>query len=154
MLERLYRASGQAKSAVVAREQAAMLQLLPPEVVYAGRLFSDGDFAASEKVISGYLKAGGNHAEAFRLLARIKQQCRDFDEAERLFEAVLQLAPSYRAARLDYVRTLLDGQKYLQAYKAIGPLLELEPDNKEFLSLYAAACVSFCFRIRSPAIRF
>jgi len=141
MLERLYRASGQAKSAVVAREQAAMLQLLPPEVVYAGRLFSDGDFAASEKVISGYLKAGGNHAEAFRLLARIKQQCRDFDEAERLFEAVLQLAPSYRAARLDYVRTLLDGQKYLQAYKAIGPLLELEPDNKEFLSLYAAACV-------------
>ena len=37
MLERLYRASGQAKSAAAAREQVSMLQRLPPEVVHAGQ---------------------------------------------------------------------------------------------------------------------
>ena len=141
MLEHLYRASGQAKNAVVAREQVAMLQQLPLEVVDAGRLFSDGDLRASANILNEYLKCGGNHAEAFRLLGRIKQQRREFDEAERLFEAALHLAPNYRAASLDYVRTLLDSQKYLQACEAVGRFLEVETDNVDLLPLYAAACV-------------
>ena len=61
-------------------------------------LFSDGDLAAAEEILSAYLNDGGNHAEAFRLLGRIKQQRKEFDEAERLFEAALHLAPNYRAA--------------------------------------------------------
>jgi tetratricopeptide (TPR) repeat protein len=141
MLERLYRTTGQAKGAVAAREQVSMLQRLPPEVVRAGSLFSDGDLAVAEDILSAYLNHGGNHAEAFRLLARIKQQCNAFDDAERLFEAALQIAPNYRAARLDYVRILLDGQKYLQAHEVVGSLLELEPGNRDLLSLCAAACV-------------
>ncbi len=130
MLERLYRATGEAKGAVAAREQVSMLQRLPPEVVRAGSLFSDGDLAVAEEILSAYLNHGGNHAEAFRLLARIKQQCKAFDDAERLLEAALQIAPNYRAARLDYVRILLDGQKYLQAHEVVGSLLELEPEQQ------------------------
>jgi tetratricopeptide (TPR) repeat protein len=141
MLERLYRAAGEAKAAVAAREQVSMLQRLPPEVVRAGSLFSDGELAVAEKILSAYLNHGGNHAEAFRLLARIKQQCNAFDDAERLFEAVLQIAPNYRAARVDYVRTLLDGQKYLRAHEVVASLLDLEPGNRDILSLYAIACV-------------
>jgi tetratricopeptide (TPR) repeat protein len=141
MLERLYRATGEEKGAVVACDQVSMLQRLPLEVVRAGSLFSDGDLALAEEVLGGYLNNGGNHAEAFRLLARIKQQCYAFDEAERLLEGALQIAPNYRAARLDYVRVLLVGQKYLQAHEVIGSLLELEPGSKDLLSLYAAACV-------------
>ena len=141
MLERLYRKTGQAKGAVAAREQVSMLQGLPPEVVRAGSLFSDGELAVAEDILSAYLNHGGNHAEAFRLLARIKQQCNAFDEAERLFEAALQIAPNYRAARLDYVRMLLDAQKYLRAHEVVGSLLEIEPGNRDLLSLYAVACV-------------
>jgi tetratricopeptide (TPR) repeat protein len=141
MLERLYRTTGQTKGAVVASEQVSLLQRLPPEVVRAGSLFSDGDLAQAEEILSAYLNHGGNHAEAFRLLARIKQQCNTFDEAERLFEAALQIAPNYRAARLDYVRMLLDAQKYLRAHEVVGSLLELEPSNRDLLSVYAAACV-------------
>jgi tetratricopeptide (TPR) repeat protein len=63
------------------------------------------------------------------------------DEAERLLEAALTLAPNYRAARLDYVRVLIDRQKYLQAHEEIDTLLKFEPSNTEYLSLYAAACV-------------
>jgi tetratricopeptide (TPR) repeat protein len=141
MLERLYRGAGEAKGAAAAREQVSMLQRLPPEVVRAGSLFSDGELAVAEEILSAYLNDGGKHAEAFRLLARIERQRNAFDEAERLLKAVLQIAPNYRAARLDYVRILLDGQKYLQAHEAVGSLLELEPGNGELVSLYAAACV-------------
>jgi tetratricopeptide (TPR) repeat protein len=141
MLERLYRAAGEAKGAVAAREQLSMLQRLPPEVVRAGSLFSDGELAVAEEILRAYLNNGGKHAEAFRLLARIEQQCNALDDAERLLEAALQIAPNYRAARLDYVRILLDGQKYLQAHEVVGSFLELEPGNRDLLSLYAAACV-------------
>ena len=103
--------------------------------------FSDGDLASAEEILSAYLNNVGNHVEAFRLLARIKQQCKALDDAERLLEAALQIAPNYRAARLDYVRVLLDGQRYLQAHEVVCSLLKLEPENRDLLSLYAAACV-------------
>ena len=143
MLERLYRATGNTEAAVATRQQVTMLQQLSPEIVHAGSLFSDGELETAEGILSAYLSDGGNHAEAFRLLARIKQQFRNFDDAERLFEATLKIAPNYRAARLDYVRTLLDTQKYLQAYEVVGPLLELDASNRDrdLLSLYALACV-------------
>lgn len=141
MLERLYRATGEPKGAVAAHEQVLMLEKLPPEIVRAGSLFSDGDLASAEEILSAYLNKVGNHVEAFRLLARIKQQCKALDDAERLLEAALQIAPNYRAARLDYVRVLLDGQRYLQAHEVAGSLVELEPENRDLLSLYAAACV-------------
>ncbi len=141
MLERLYRTTGQAKGALAAREQVSMLQRLPAEVVRAGSLFSDGELAVAEDILTGYLNHGGNHAEAFRLLARIKQQCNAIDDAERYFEAALQIAPNYRATRVDHVRILIDRQKYLQAYEVVGSLLAREPGNRDLLSLYALACV-------------
>src|SRR5262249_12109654 len=60
---------------------------------------------------------------------------------ELLLESALKLAPDYRAARLDYVRILMDRQKYLRAHEEINILLRLEPGNRDYLSLYAAACV-------------
>ena len=135
-----------------------MLQGLPPEVVRAGSLFSDGDLAVAEDILSAYLNHGGSHAEAFRLLARIKQQCNAFDEAERLFEAALQIAPNYRAARLDYVRMLLDAQKYLRAHEVVGSLLEIEPGNRDLLSALRGRVrrpwtTSVCNRSLSAAAR-
>jgi tetratricopeptide (TPR) repeat protein len=114
---------------------------LPPEVVQAGSLFSDGDLSAAENILRAYLLQAGNHVEAMRLLARIQHQRDVLDEAELLLEAALQLVPNYRAARLDYVHVLIDRQKYLQAREEIDTLLRLEPGNRDYLSLYAAACV-------------
>jgi tetratricopeptide (TPR) repeat protein len=141
MLERLYRATGQVRGAVAAREQISMLQDLPPEVVRAGRLFSDGEFASAESIVRAYLNNGGNHVEAFRLLGKIKQQLADFDEAERLFETALRIAPDHRATHRDYIRALIDSQRYFAAFEAVGSLLEVEPDNRDLLSLYAVSCV-------------
>jgi len=58
-----------------------------------------------------------------------------------LLEAVLKLAPNYLAARVDYAHVLLDRQKHLRAREESEDALTLDPGNKQYLSLHAAACV-------------
>jgi tetratricopeptide (TPR) repeat protein len=140
MLERLYRLTGETKAAAVAAEQLSILEQLPAEVVRAGSLFSDGELSAAEAILRAYLENNGNHVEAWRLLARIEHQSKSFKEAEQRLETALKLAPNYRAARLDYVRILLDQQKYLAAQAMLDTMVGLEPGNRDLLSLYAAAC--------------
>jgi tetratricopeptide (TPR) repeat protein len=141
MLERLYHMTGEFQGAAVAAEQVSILKHLPPEIVRAGSLFSDGQLSAAENIVREYLRQDGSHVEALRLLARIEHQTHALEDAEQRLETVLRLAPNYRAPRLDYVRILLDQQKYLQAHEAIDTMLRHDPDDKDLLSLYAAACV-------------
>jgi tetratricopeptide (TPR) repeat protein len=137
MLERLYRITGDVKKAAVAAEHLAMLRRLPPQIVEAGSLFSDGEPDSAERIIRAYLRTSGTHVEALRLLGRIAHQRHALDDAEGLLEEALRLAPTYRAARADYARVLIDRQKHLQAREEIASLLKLEPDNRDYLSLHA-----------------
>jgi tetratricopeptide (TPR) repeat protein len=141
VLERLYRMTGETMGAAMAAEHVSLLEQLPPEIVRAGSLFSDGELSAAENILRSYVRNGGNHVEALRLLARIEHQCNALEEAEQRLHTALQLAPKYRAARLDYVRVLLDQQKYLQAHEVISTMLRLEPGDRDLLSLDAAAFV-------------
>jgi tetratricopeptide (TPR) repeat protein len=140
MLERLYRLTGDSKNVAKAAEQLSALNELPPEIVRAGKLFSDGELCAAEGNLRAYLQSE-NHVEALRLLGRIQHQRELLDEAELLLEAACKAAPSYRAARFDYTRLLLDRQKYLEALSEVDYLLSLEPQNRDYLALFAAACV-------------
>jgi tetratricopeptide (TPR) repeat protein len=141
MLERLYRMTADAKNEALAAEQVVTLRTLPPEVVRAGSLFSDGELTHAENILRAYLLRVGSHTEAMRLLARIEIERGVFEEAELLLEAVLKLVPDYRAARHDYVRALVERHKYLQAREELETLLKLEPGNVQYLALYAAAYV-------------
>jgi len=141
MLERLFRMTGDARNAAAAAEHISSLKNLQPEVVRAGSLFSDGDLSAAENILRAYLRTSSDDVEALRLLARIQHQRDVLGEAESLFEAALEVKPNYVAARLDYVRVLIDRQKYLRAREETDTLLRLEPGNRDYLSLYAAACV-------------
>src|SRR5215813_4813463 len=51
MLERLYRMTGDVKNADKAAEFVSNLKHLPPEIVQAGSLFSDGELAAAENIL-------------------------------------------------------------------------------------------------------
>jgi tetratricopeptide (TPR) repeat protein len=130
MLASLYRVMGDERNAAAAAQRLATLKHLPPEVVRAGRLFSDGELSAAENILRPYLLKSGDDVEALRLLARIEQQRDGLDDAELLFEAALKLAPNYLAARLDFARVLIDRQKYLRAREEIDALLKLEPGNR------------------------
>ena len=141
MLEGLYRKTGDATNAATAAQHVATLKRLPPEVVHATSLFSDGDLIPAENIVRAYLLRYGNHVEAMRLLARIGMARDVLDDAELLLDAVLTLAPDYRAARHDYALVLIERHKYQQARAELEQLLKLEPENRQYRTLYATACV-------------
>ncbi len=141
MLEGLYRLTGQLENAVMAAEHVATLKKLPPDVMTATGFFCDGDWTLAENLIRAYLLKHGNHVEAMRLLARIGMARQVHDDAEYLLEAVLELAPDYRAARHDYARVLLERHKFAQARIHLDQLLKLDPNNSDYWTLYANALV-------------
>jgi tetratricopeptide (TPR) repeat protein len=141
MLEGLYRMTRDAKNAATAAEHVAILKRLPPQVVQATSLFSDGDLTPAENLIRAFLLQYGNHIEAMRLLARIGMARDVLNDAELLLEAVLTLAPDYRAARHDYALVLVERHKYQQAREELEKLLRLDPDNRQYRTLYATSCV-------------
>jgi len=139
MLERLYGIAGHANKGRLASEHVGKLQALPPQIVQAGGLFCDGELAAAESILRAYLRTAGNHVEALRLLGRIAHQCNALDDAEALLREVLTMAPTYRAARADYARVLIDRQKYRHAQEELAGLLQLDPDNRDYRALEATA---------------
>jgi tetratricopeptide (TPR) repeat protein len=141
MLEGLYRMVGDTANAATAASHVAILKGLPPEVVTATALFSDGDLAPAEQMIRAYLLTHGDQPEAMRLLAKIGIAHEIFDDAEILLEAVLKLTPDYRAARYDYAHTLAQRHKYLQAREQVEQLLALDPTNLDYRALSATAAV-------------
>jgi tetratricopeptide (TPR) repeat protein len=141
MLEQLYRMLGDSAQAATAAQQLALLRQLPADVVVANSLFADGDLASAEDVIRDYLRQDRDNVGALRLLARIRHQRGAPGEAESLLKSVIERAPDYHAARLDYAMVLLQRQRPLQARQEAEQLLRHEPDNREYLKQYGAACV-------------
>jgi tetratricopeptide (TPR) repeat protein len=141
MLEGLYRMAGDGANAATAAEHVTTLKALPPEVVTATSLFSDGELLRAEAIVRGYLLRQGDHVEAMRLLARIGMAREVLDDAEVLLHAVLERAPDHHAARHDYAQVLLQRHKYPQARVEIDRLLAREPRNPAFLEASATAAV-------------
>jgi tetratricopeptide (TPR) repeat protein len=141
MLEGVYRLSGDAGNAATAAAHVATLKGLPPEVVIATSLFSDGELAPAEQIVRAFLLQHGDQPEAMRLLAKIGMARDVLDDAEVLLEAVLTLAPDYQAARYDYAQTLVKRHKYVQAREQAERLLALEPGSPDYRSLAATAAV-------------
>jgi tetratricopeptide (TPR) repeat protein len=141
LLEGLYRMTGQPENERMAAAHVATLKALPPEILTATGLFSDGEWLLAENMVRAYLLKHGNHVEGMRLLARIGIEREILDDAELLLEAVLELAPDYQAARYDYARVLLDRHKHVRAREEIEKLLKLEPANRTYRTQYATAIV-------------
>jgi tetratricopeptide (TPR) repeat protein len=140
-LQTLYRMTGQAENAEMAAGHVAALAQLPGEIVTATALFSDGDLVPAEAIVRAYLLKQGNHVEGMRLLARIGLAHDVLDDADILLEAVLTLAPDYRAARYDYAMALLRRHKHVQAIAELEKLLQLDPGNRIYRTTYATANV-------------
>lgn len=141
MLEQLYRMRGDTAQSAIAAQHLATLRQLPPEIVVANSLFADGDLGPAEDVIRDYLDRDGDNVGALRLLARIRMERQAPDEAEALLKSVLERAPDYHAARLDYAMALLQQQKHLAAKREAETLLAQDPDHREYLKQYGAACI-------------
>jgi tetratricopeptide (TPR) repeat protein len=140
MLEGLYRITQQPKEAAMAAGHVALLRKIPQEIVTATSLFADGNWEAAESLVRAWLIKHGDHTEAMRLLARIGIARKVFGDAELLLAAVLERAPNYRPARLEYAGVLVDLHKYQEARRQLDELLRGEPDSPQLRTLYAASC--------------
>ena len=140
-LQTLYGMTGQSENAAMAGGHVATLAKLPPEIVTATAMFSDNELAPAEAIVRAYLLKHGDHVEAMRLLARIGLAHDVLDDADTLLEAVLTMAPDYRAARYDYAIALLRRHKHEQSIAELKKLLQLEPDNRAYKTTYATAKV-------------
>jgi tetratricopeptide (TPR) repeat protein len=152
MLEGLYRMAGQAGNAATAAAHVATLKQLPPEMLTATGLFSDGELGAAEELIRAFLLRHGHHVEAMRLLARIGVAREVYADAQLLLEAVLTLAPDYHAARLDYARVLAERHLFKEALAQAQRLLAAEPANPDYRTFAALACVGLGLHERAIAI--
>jgi tetratricopeptide (TPR) repeat protein len=151
-LHSLYRMTGQAENAEMAAGHVAALEKLPAEIVTATGLFSEADFIPAENIVRAYLLKHGDHVEAMRLLARIGLALDILDDADILLEAVLKLAPDYRAARYDYAMALLRRHKHVQAIAELEKLLKLEPANRAYRTTYATTLVGLGDHERALAL--
>ena len=141
MLEGLFRMTRQAENAAEAAAHVATLKNLPPEVVTATALFSDGELAESEHLIRAFLLKHGHHVEAMRLLARIGIERDVLDDAQLLLEAVLDLTPGYHAARFDYAQVLIKRHMHQAAREQAEQLLAADRSNRNYRTLHALTCV-------------
>jgi predicted Zn-dependent protease len=152
LLQGLYRMTGDAANATTAASHVATLGRLAPEVVRATSHFSDGEFDPAEQIIRPYLLKVGNDVEGMRLLARIGLAREVLDDAEILLEAVLKIAPEYRAARYDYACVLFERHLYKRACEEIEKLLAIDPHHPDYRTLYASASVGLGEHDRAIAL--
>jgi tetratricopeptide (TPR) repeat protein len=151
-LQVLFRMTNQTENYEKAAGHVAKLQELPPDIVTATSMFSDGELAPAEAIIRAYLRKHGNDVEAMRLLAKIGVAHGVLDDPEVLLEAVLALAPDYQAARFDYAGVLLMRHKHTQAIEELEKLLKVEPENRNYRTTYAAAYVGLGDHERALAL--
>ncbi|HUY83590.1 MAG TPA: tetratricopeptide repeat protein, partial [Steroidobacteraceae bacterium] len=140
-LMRLYRIVGRIEDSETAAAHVATLGRLPPAVVTATALFSDGDLDPAEAIVRRHLQQHGDDVEGMRLLARIGVKRKVYDDAELLLEAVVAAAPDYAAARYDYAVTLIERHKHAQAIEQLDWLLARDPANRAYRVTYGTACV-------------
>jgi tetratricopeptide (TPR) repeat protein len=141
VLTSLFKMTGQTANAEMAAGHVRKLAELPPQVVTATSMFSDGEIYPAERLIRDFLLQHGDHVEAMRLLAKIGIKLEVLDDAELLLEGVLRLAPDYTAARYDYALVLLQRHKHAQALEQLERLLKSEPDSRAYRISRATAYV-------------
>ncbi len=141
MLEQLYRMVGDTPQAATAAQHLATLRQLPAAIVAANSLIADGDAEPAETILRAYLRTDAGNVGAQRVLARLCSDRGADEDAEALLRSVLDRAPDYDAARLDYAMVLLQRQKYLAARHEAEHLLRQDSENRGYLKLYGAACV-------------
>jgi tetratricopeptide (TPR) repeat protein len=117
--------------------QLQHLQGLPKALIAVTDLIAQGKLIKAENICREFLKRVPHHPEAMRLLADIGTRLGSLDDAEFLLESAVEFAPSNTQLRIDYIQVLRKRQKFSAALAQAKTLLDREPENLQFQSIYA-----------------
>ncbi|WP_221932912.1 tetratricopeptide repeat-containing sulfotransferase family protein [Thalassotalea sp. PS06] len=128
-------------SADTAFKKHLVLSASSPVLGEALKQFFKQDFLSSEKAVRQHLNKHPNDVSALRLLGEIALNLGVFDDAQRLFEKALSLAPKYSLARLNYAHVLTKRERNKEALKQIQLLEKQQPNHPPILTIKAATLV-------------
>ena len=95
------------------------------------------DLSQAERLLKAQLMEAPTDVPAIRMLAEVAMRCDRKDEAEKLLERCLELAPSFRAARYNYALILHRRANSAGALEQIERLLAEDPGNPSYRNLRA-----------------
>ena len=129
--------TGRADSARFLNTQLETLQSLPKPLVAVTDLISQGKLVKAEQLCKAFMQKVPRHIEGMRLLADIGTRLGVLEDAEFLLESAVEFAPDNTRARIDYIQVLRKRQKYQEALEQAKVLLEKDPQNPQFQSVFA-----------------
>ena len=128
---------GREGEASQARAELTRLEQLPKPLLAAMDLIAQGKLLKAEDLVRQFLRKSPRHVEAMRLLADIGLKLGVLDDAEYLLESACEFEPDHVRARVDYIQALRKRQKFAKAKAEARRLLDAQPQNPSFQSLYA-----------------
>ncbi|MEQ9316594.1 MAG: sulfotransferase, partial [Henriciella sp.] len=97
----------------------------------------EGRIIHAERIARAFMQKHPRHVEGMRLLADIGTRLGVHEDADFLLETAVELEPDNPQLRIDRIQVLRKRQKYEAALNEAGKLLERDPANPVFKSLYA-----------------
>jgi tetratricopeptide (TPR) repeat protein len=119
--------------------QLDRLNTLPKAIIAVMDLTAQGKLFKAEAMCKAFLQKNPTHTEAIRLLADIAMRLGAMDDADFLLDSARQFAPKNVQVKIDYIKVLRRRQKFEAALDCSQQLLETDPENPQFLSVFAIA---------------
>lgn len=133
----LLTALGRRNEALQAKAQLDYLAALPKPLLAVMDLIGEGRLLKAEDLCRRFLRQAPRHVEGMRLLADIGIRLGVLDDAEFLLESACAFEPDNIPAHIDYIAALRKRQKYAAAFDEARALLDRNPENPQFQSIFA-----------------
>lgn len=140
-LSQLYHLDSKIELADEAFKNHLIFSATAPLLKQAMASFFEKDFLASEQAVRKHLSKQPKDVNALRLLGEIALNLGIYEDAQRLFEKALQLAPKYHLARLNYAHVLNKREQNIKAFEQLGILEKYQPNHPPVLCVKAAVLV-------------
>jgi len=135
--EELLAAQGETLQMEAVAGKRRQMESLPKALLAVTDLIAQGRLLKAEDICRRFLQANPHHVEAMRLLAAIGERLGIYEDAELLLRAAHQLAPEHEGSHTDFIKILGRRQKFSEALEQAQVLLDTQPDNPRFQSLFA-----------------
>ena len=119
------------------KRQLESLEALPKVLVGVMDLIAHGKLVKAEELCKGFMQKVPRHIEGMRLLADIGNRLGVLEDAEFLLESAIEFSPDSIQVRIDYIQVLRKRQKYEEALAQAKLLLDKDPKNPQFQSVFA-----------------
>lgn len=137
----IHNSRGEAPQVSHVQRQLDGLLALPKPLIAVVDLISMGKLLRAEDICRQFLKKVPHNVEAMRLLADIGMRLGILEDAEFLLQSASRLDPDNIRVHIDYIQALRKRQQHNAALEQARSLLQREPNNPQFQSIFAVQCM-------------